>query len=317
MESLKNRMKNAGTELGNKASGALTTVEDNAKSAASSVRGELGQGLRKVQGFSSTAWGNLKNAATNVENAATSVGTRIKQGTRKLRGRVGGVKRRRKSTKKRMRKRRSHRRKNLKGGTNATPEQAQGIMKNMALLNDFDQKGVLEGMGSINHALGGTLNSLKNNLGELNKTMNKENNMANMKGGKRRRKGKKSKKMRKRKSRKSKKIYGGDGDTPDQGEDNNDEESESEPEPEPEPETKSEPPVEVKTNSKQGHRIATEDNPCGIWESLTKRCMSQKQHDLVQEKKKQEQCIKDCKSKTEGGRRKRRKRGTKKKRKHR
>lgn len=306
MGSIENTMKNAGTELGNNARRVVTTVKDNAESAESAVRGEFGQLSNSVQNFSSKAMGNLRNAANTVSN-------KIKQGTRRLRGSVGGIKRRRKSTKKRMRKRRSHRRKNLKGGTNVTEEQGQGIMKNMALLNDFDKKGVLDGMGKINNALGGTLNSLKNNLGALNKTMNKDNNMASMKGGKRRRKGKKSKKMRKRKSRRSKRIYGGDGDTPNKGEDDNEEESE----PEPEPETKSEPPVEVKTNSKQGVRIATEDNPCGIWESLTKRCMSQKQHDLVQEKKKQEQCIKDCKSKTEGGRRKRRKRGTKKKRKHR
>ena len=152
------------------------------------------------------------------------------------------------------------------------------------------------------------LNSLKDNLGALNTAINKES----MKGGKRRRKGKKSKKVKKRRSRRSKRTYGGN--TPNEEEDNNEEEYEAEPEPE--PETKNEPPVEVKTNSKQGIRIATEDNPCGIWESITKRCMSKKQHALVQERKQQQECIKDCKkSKTEGGRR--RKRGTKKKRKHR
>jgi hypothetical protein len=180
-------------------------------------------------------------------------------------------------------------------------------MKNMALLNSFDKNGVLEGMANINNALGSALNGLKNNLGSLNTAINKES----MKGGKRRRKGKKSKKVKKRRSRRSKRTYGGN--TPNEEEDNNEEESE----PEPEPEIESEPPVEVKTNSKKGYRIATDDKPCGVWESLIGSCKSQKQHRFAEEKKEQQECIKDCKkSKTEGGRR-RRKRGTKKKRKHR
>lgn len=309
MSSFQTTLTNAGTELGNNIRGVGTTVEKNASQAASSAKGELGQLSTTAQGISRKAIGNLKKVGSNVTSQFNNLSSKIGDETRKLTGRggVGGIKKRRKSTKKRMRKRRSHRRKNLKGGTNATPEQAQGIMKNMALLNDFDQKGVLEGMGSINNALGGTLNSLKNNLGELNKTMNKES----MKGGKRRRKGKKSKKVKKRRSRRSKRTYGGN--TPNEEEDNNEEESE----PEPEPETESEPPVEVKTNSKKGYRIATDDKPCGFFESLTGSCKSQKQHDFAEEKKQQQGCIKDCKkSKTEGGRR-RRKRGTKKKRKHR
>lgn len=303
MSSFQTTLKQAGTELGNNTKGLVNTVEENASEAASSAKGVFGKGLREAQGISRTALGNLKRAAN-------TVGTRIGDGTRKLRAKIGigGIKRRRKSTKRRMRKRRTYKRKNLKGGTNATPEQGEGIMKNMALLNSFDKNGVLEGMDNINKGLGGALNSLKNNLGALNTAINKES----MKGGKRRRKGKKSKKVKKRRSRRSKRTYGGN--TPNKEEDNNEEESE----PEPEPETESEPPVEVKTNSKKGYRIATDDKPCGFFESITGSCKSKKQHDFAEEKKQQQGCIKDCKkSKTEGGRRRRRKRGTKKKRKHR
>ena len=302
MSSFQTTLKNAGTELGNNIKGVGTTVEENASQAASSAKGVFGKGLQEAQDISRTALGNLKRAANNV-------GSKIGDGTRKLRAKIGigGIKRRRKSTKRRMRKRRTYKRKNLKGGTNATPEQAEGIMKNMALLNSFDKNGVLEGMANINNALGSALNGLKNNLGSLNTAINKES----MKGGKQRRKGKKSKKVKKRRSRRSKRIYGGN--TSNEEEDNNEEESE----PEPEPEIESEPPVEVKTNSKKGYRIATDDKPCGVWESLIGSCKSQKQHAFAEETKKQQECIKDCKkSKTEGGRR-RRKRGTKKKRKHR
>jgi hypothetical protein len=310
IENLRQNMVKTGQELGNDTKGVVSTVKGNVGDAASSVKGELGQLSTRAQGISRKAIDNLKKVGKNVTTQFNNLSSGIGDKTRKLRAKigVGGIKRRRKSTKRRMRKRRTYKRKNLKGGTNATPEQAEGIMENMALLNSFDKNGVLEGMGNINKALGGALNSLKNNLGSLNTAINKES----MKGGKRRRKGKKSKKVKKRRSRRSRRTYGGN--TPNEEEDYNEEESE----PEPELETESEPPVEVKTNSKIGYRIATEDKPCGFFESLTGSCKSQQQHYFAEEKKQQQGCIKDCKkSKTEGGRRRRRKRGTKKKRKHR
>ena len=103
MESFKNTMENAG----NTAKGALTTVENNASSAASSARGELGQLSTSAEGFSRKALGNLnigyKKVKNNLSNLASNVGSSIGEGTRKLRARVGvgGIKRRRKSTKKR------------------------------------------------------------------------------------------------------------------------------------------------------------------------------------------------------------------------